>query len=177
MSKIITGLLVLLGFGVTQVSCIMYGSPQSDEYGSPHADFEIKGRVTDVEGDPVGDIKIVVSDLDADFQQVELAEGTTDANGDYVVTGGWYGGLSLMVTATDIDGEANGGEFPSRMQGVEIEKYDYVGGDDSWYLGKVTKTADFILGGENAIMYGVRCVGFEPKPRVTDGLQSSIENE
>ena len=50
------GLLTVLGFG----SCDVVGGGMMCMYGQPHADFTVKGTVTDEEGEPVKGIKTVV---------------------------------------------------------------------------------------------------------------------
>ena len=138
--KIIAGLLALIGFA----GCDSNGSQL--EYGSPHADFEIKGRVVNEAGDPIRDVKIVVTDADnGGYKGREVGVGITDSRGSYTVSGGWFGHPSLTVSAEDIDGEMNGGEFAEKEQEFDLKPEDYVGGDGNWYDGKVTKTADFTL--------------------------------
>lgn len=136
--KIIAALLALLGFA----GCEIVGGRV--EYGTPHASFEVKGRVTDGDGDPIRDIKIVVDEGEQGNPDYPLGVGITDASGRYVVIGSWFGGRNLTVVTEDIDGEANGGEFASKSVEIEIDSDDYVGGD-GWYRGKAAKTADFTL--------------------------------
>ena len=136
-SKIISGLLTLLGFSVATVGC-------GAMYGSPHADFEINGRVVDEAGNPVEDIKVIIQDEEWGDPEYPLAVGITDADGRYDIDGGWFGDDNLTVAVEDIDGDDNGGEFAAQEKEIKIEKGDYVGGDD-WYRGKVTKTVDFEL--------------------------------
>ncbi len=145
-SKIISGLLALLGFGITAIGCggKMYAPPPPDEYGSPHADFEIKGRVMDEAGEPVEDIKVVIQDDEWGDPEHPLAVGITDADGRYDIDGGWFGDDNLTVAVEDIDGDDNGGEFAAQEKKIKIDKGDYVGGK-GWFRGKVTKTADFEL--------------------------------
>jgi putative lipoprotein (rSAM/lipoprotein system) len=142
--RIITGLLALLGFSGCNVFFDDDGGGSKLMYGSPRADFEIKGRVTDADGDPVRDIKIVVGSTDS--AGYEFGVGITDAHGFYRVTGGdWFGGSDITVAAEDIDGDKNGGDFAAGTVKVEVKGEDYIGGDDDWYMGKFTKTVDFEL--------------------------------
>ena len=48
---ILAGLLSLLGFSITSCGA-------TDEYGSPYAEYELKGKVTDMNGDPIQGIEI-----------------------------------------------------------------------------------------------------------------------
>ena len=138
-SRIITGLLALLGF----TGCHIEIGGGRVEYGTPHATFEVKGRVTDSDGDPVRDIKVVVGDPRGG-DGFEYGVGITDASGRYEVTGGWFGGSDLSVVAEDIDGDKNGGDFETESRVLRIDGDDYVGGR-GWFRGKVTKKADFEL--------------------------------
>jgi putative lipoprotein (rSAM/lipoprotein system) len=137
-SRIITGLLALLGFSGCDIIQGRY------EYGTPYSLYTIKGRVTDPEGEPVRDIKIVVENIDELWAE-EYAVGITDASGSYFVGGEWYGRSPFVVTAEDIDGSKNGGEFAPATMEITIEKGDFVGGDGEWYGGRMTKEVDFTL--------------------------------
>ena len=53
-NQVLSGILVLLGFA----SCI--GGETPDEYGSPYAKYEIKGKVVDSGLNPVPDARIIV---------------------------------------------------------------------------------------------------------------------
>jgi putative lipoprotein (rSAM/lipoprotein system) len=146
-SKLISGLLTLLGFGAAMAGCSKMYAPPDDGggmsmYGTPTASFEVKGRVTDDSGDPVRDIKIVVKE-DAAYDY-EIGVGITDAHGYYSVRGSWSGSNSFNIATEDIDGEKNGGEFATESVEIEIKKEDYIGGE-GWNRGKVTKNADFEL--------------------------------
>ena len=48
---ILAGLLSLLGFSVTSCGA-------TDEYGSPYAEYELKGKVTNMNGDPIQGIEL-----------------------------------------------------------------------------------------------------------------------
>ncbi len=143
-TKIITGLLTLLGFSATQVSCIMYGPP-ADEYGSPRADFELKGKVVNEAGAPIEGIEVSAKWQIYDFYPTHTT--TTDSNGEYLIEDpdAWFGTTKLTITAEDVDGEENGGEFATEDSEIEVKPEDYVGGDGRWYDGKATKTANFTL--------------------------------
>lgn len=56
-NKILAGLLSILGFSLA--ACDKIGS---EEYGCPHADYEIKGKVVSDQGTPIPNIEIEVSD-------------------------------------------------------------------------------------------------------------------
>ena len=76
--KISKVLLVFLGFGFQFQSCI-FGAM----YGCPHADFSVKGTVTDEDGKGIPNIQVVVDgyqqwtdDLDSTLQLLEDVPGT-----------------------------------------------------------------------------------------------------
>jgi putative lipoprotein (rSAM/lipoprotein system) len=142
LTKIITGLLALLGFAGCDGSDPWGGGRV--EYGTPHASFEIKGRVTDEAGKPIEDIKVIVQDAEWGDPEYPAGVGITDAGGYYNIDGSWFGDDTLAISVEDIDGDKNGGEFAPETLEINIEDENYVGGE-SWNRGKVTKTADFEL--------------------------------
>ena len=52
---LLTGLLAIIGF-----SCGENGEIPC-EYGSPHANFQIKGKVTDMKGEPIPDLQVRIN--------------------------------------------------------------------------------------------------------------------
>lgn len=138
-NKLIAWLLAVSGF----TGCETIGGGRV-MYGTPHATFEVKGVVTDEAGEPVRDIKIVVTDGDKNRYDGELTVGITDGSGNYRMVGSWFGGSDLVVTTEDIDVDKNGGEFEAGVLELKVESGDYVGGE-GWNRGSVTKTADLEL--------------------------------
>lgn len=139
MSRIITGLLALLGFAACEP-----GNGRV-EYGQPHADFEVKGKVTDVDGDPIQGIKISAKWADAyDYHNPSV---TTDSSGKYTLNDPywWPDSGEIEVIAEDVDGEENGGSFATKIETITVKDSDYTGGSGGWYEGKLSKTADFTL--------------------------------
>ena len=150
-NAVLAALLGLLGFE----SCgDEYGTY---EYGSPWAEYQVKGTVTDEAGKPIPGIQIEL----AEHQELIIDSGgkmhtyhhgldtlLTDANGEYqtkVVNG--YGGLSnfMKVIVEDVDGSANGGEFQGDTLTVsELEKKQVKKGKD-WYTGRYELKGDVTL--------------------------------
>lgn len=66
--KLLSGVLVLLGF----TACDSDG-PGNElcEYGTPSADYQVKGKVLDQTGKPIKGVQVVVKDLDAVFVKGE----------------------------------------------------------------------------------------------------------
>lgn len=144
-NKFIVWLLALLGFsGCDIIGANMYG-PAPVEYGTPHAEFELKGKVTDEEGTPIQGIE--VSARWANDAPGEISPVETDAKGEYVFNDPywWPDTGNIEVTANDIDGDENGGDFTAETETITVKDSDYVGGSGSWYEGKLQKTVDFTL--------------------------------
>ena len=125
----------------------MYGTPV--EYGAPHADYIVKGLVTDEAESPVQGIK-------TSLKQVDKTEaGTITFGMDSIQTnetGGYrlgYTGLpqtGIKLIVEDIDGEANGGEFISDTLDVDFNKaVQTKEGDGRWYGGVYEITQDVKL--------------------------------
>ena len=132
------GILSLLGFG----SCDVIGGGMVCMYGQPHADFTVKGTVTDEEGEPVEGIRAVV---DAYFSWTDGAGNHyreldytdtlyTDSSGMVQRKTGLFDKSSdVTVTLTDVDGEKNGSFEEKVLEGLQMTQVKK--GDDSWYNG------------------------------------------
>lgn len=57
-NQVLSGILVLLGF--TSCGNGIFGGETPDEYGSPYAKYEIKGKVVDPGQNPVPDARIIM---------------------------------------------------------------------------------------------------------------------
>ena len=141
-NKILAGLLALLGFSVAELGCGRV------EYGMPHADFEVKGKVVDSESkDPIEGIKVFVKHEGYQDNYYEVMSAETNTAGEYSMRDKqWmYGyGSTLKVITEDIDGESNGGKFAIQTKEIELKKSDFTGGN-GWYDGQAEKTVDFEL--------------------------------
>ena len=131
--KIIVVLLGVLGISVAFHSCM------KTEYGVPHADYEIKGIVTNKEtSKPIQNIQVVH----------QRYHDTTYTNSDgkytFIYNSNLLDGLHLVVE--DIDGEANGGEFDTKEIDIKITQADQVKkGKENWDWGKYVKTVNIEL--------------------------------
>ena len=133
-SKLIAKILMLCGISLTCTAC----------YASVHADFELKGHVVDGDGYPVEGIEVSIYRKGSEYPLTRT--GITDQSGDYtIVDGFWMDDGSFKVVAKDVDGDLNGGSFVTASVAIVIKESDFEGGKGSFYLGKVSKTADFIL--------------------------------
>ncbi len=136
-TKLLVRLLALLGFSAALPACEGMGQ---DEYGCPWSEFSLKGKVTDARNNPIPGIRVEMS------SKYENAYALTDMHGLFLLD---YSGVyrpvgDVAVTATDIDGPDNGGEFESRTETLTITGEDYTGAD-GWYRGSYEGEADFVL--------------------------------
>lgn len=104
-------LLALFGFGTTECC-----TPRM--YGSPNAEWTVKGKVTDEDNNPVPGLQVVLGDrLDNGEGPVSnetyrtLDTLRTQADGTYSVSRYGFPVQTLQVDIHDIDGADNGGQF------------------------------------------------------------------
>lgn len=136
-ARFLSGALVLLGFG----SCSNASDDEGGgrlEYGTPTVDFQIKGKVTSEEGDPLKGIQVIVRHAWDNRPEGGADTLYTDAKGE-------FSGKELTVGAiaeqkayfNDVDGEANGGAFKSDSVALKNMDNKKVGdGNGHWYNGK-----------------------------------------
>ena len=134
MNKLWMLLLSLLGFA----GC---DETQEDMYGTPYAEYTVKGRVTDAAGTPIAGIRLVpdklISAAGAELEEElygKTASYATDAQGNYILHSESFPNgraTALRIVAEDIDGESNGGRFARRWVSVPFDKTHIVG-DDGW---------------------------------------------
>lgn len=107
MKKLIYLLMAALGFvACEEEKMLMYGPMVSV--------YEIKTRVVDEAGTPINGIEVSMGSTAEDFTPI----GQTDENGLYTLTLKEYPTREVM-RFTDIDGEANGGEFMDKSVNVK----------------------------------------------------------
>lgn len=128
-NRLILLLLALLGMG----ACT---EESSEEYGVPHADFEIKGRVCDPDGNPIADILI---------ERDTYVKTRTDADGSYLFDWQGMNGPSCTLRFTDTDGPEHGGTFAQKEVTVVFSESDRTAPREGWYKGAFSKTADVTL--------------------------------
>ena len=114
MNKLWMLLLSLLGFA----GC---DEPQEDMYGTPYAEYTVKGRVTDAAGTPIAGIE--------------------------VRRPSWGSDPSPVLTFTDTDGPAGGGDFAGKEVEVAFAESDRTGpGEGSWMYGRFERSGvDVVL--------------------------------
>lgn len=140
-TRILSGALVMLGF----TACDDDSEYPPCEYGTPWAAYRVKGNVTDANGNPLENIRVILRRGRNDNPVASVNDTVnTDKEGNYVFEHQDFPGTDMQkVIFDDIDGEAGGGKFKSDstslddMQPVQIEK-----GDNKWYNGKFEYTAN-----------------------------------
>lgn len=145
--KLILFLLPLLGF---QVACSSDNPNAPDDpngnlclYGTPTAQFTIRGRVTDAAGKPVQGIEVTpleawhrnvpsdsfIPDNEVERDPVYPQETvSTSATGEYKIEGQCFDWRSYNVTlqVEDTDGPDNGGEFTTAKIDIPITASDCI---------------------------------------------------
>lgn len=137
MNRILLFLISILGFSVA--ACDKSDKPghgHASEYAAPYATYKIKGKVVDENQQPINHIEMVVGSWDNKVY--------TDSLGQYQAVAQTYPWDSLAIIATDIDGEANGGEFEPAMKRVGVDPEDLQGGS-GWDQGSATIEVNFEL--------------------------------
>jgi putative lipoprotein (rSAM/lipoprotein system) len=134
-NAVLTALLAMLGYE----SC---SSDSVVEYGTPNADFQIKGQVTYEGGIPIPGIRVR-----APYSYIDGSDGQsvlTDENGRFELDE-FHSMLYGRLYVEDIDGEDNGGEFQSDTINVwDLPKKEVEKGS-GWYEGKFEVNANIRL--------------------------------
>ncbi|MDD4972414.1 MAG: radical SAM-associated putative lipoprotein [Paludibacter sp.] len=145
-------IVAILGLISLLTGCILVNPPV--EYGVPHADFEIKGTVTDsITSTPVQHVRVTITQTLTQVMKDSTVTHTdtisvkeTDSAGKYDVQFQTFPleELTFKVKAEDIDGVANGGDFNPKQTDVLFKQSELSGGK-GWYTGKAVKTIDIKL--------------------------------
>ena len=123
-------------------------------YGTPHADYQFSGTVTDESGSPVKGIKVSAKNVyrryDSTLIETYGVDSTlTDSKGKYAVEGeAFLGEHILKLIVEDLDGEANGGNFMNDTIDIDFDKAKKVkeaDKDDYWSDGTFAITQDIKL--------------------------------
>ncbi len=132
----LAGLLSLLGFS----SC----GNQVEEYGTPHADFKVTGRVTDEAGEPLSGIRVVQTNLKSDYPSpYDTVYSSPDGSYKYRYNAG-FAPDSLYLKLKFEDPTARSA-YESDSVTVGFAKGDLKGADGSWFLGAAEKVIDVKL--------------------------------
>ena len=131
---LLTGLLAIIGF-----SCGENGEIPC-EYGSPHANFQIKGKVTDMKGEPIPDLQVRINPSGESHPQGWLHTDTlqTDTNGDFIFSKTDFPFMEYRLIIEDIDWDKNKAIYASDTITVTFDSNDFSGGE-GWSLGSASK--------------------------------------
>jgi putative lipoprotein (rSAM/lipoprotein system) len=149
--KIIVLILGCIGY---LTGCNLINPPMA-EYGTPHADYEIKGAVTDsITASPIQNARIIITQDHSYTNGSQtltyidtMAVKRTDSEGKYDVQVVSFPleEVAFKVKVDDTDGSANGGDFIKKESDVLFKSSELTGGKGGWYDGKAVKTVDFKL--------------------------------
>ncbi|WP_462373504.1 radical SAM-associated putative lipoprotein [Alistipes shahii] len=119
------------------------GGEGSYMYGTPYAEYTVKGRVKDAAGRPIAGIEVR-----RPFGVPDPAAVRTDAQGAYVFEASenvLY--RPPVLTFTDTDGPAGGGDFAEKEVEVVFTESDRTGQrEGSWMYGRFERTGvDVVL--------------------------------
>ena len=96
------------------------------EYGTPRAEYEIDGRVTDSAGNPIENIQVTF--VDADVREYTTVH--SNAEGEWsIYTEEFPCGVNCQLEVADVDGEENG-SFESKTVTLRLQHTD--SGSGSW---------------------------------------------
>ena len=135
MKKILGIILSVLGFA----GCDVIGS-HADEYGTPYAEFEVKGLVTDGTN-PIENVQISYGN--PQYGNYTSPFDTTDSQGNYNFVNVLFPEKSaFMLVATDLNGKY---ESDTIIDTVYNSDFSGKKKNDDWYCGKASKTVNFTL--------------------------------
>ena len=150
-NAVLTALMSIIGYGCSSDDSWGGGLCM---YGTPHADYQFMGTVTDESGSPVKGIKIAAKNVyrsqDGAVVDTYGVDSTqTDGLGKYAFESRRFvSDPDLKLIVEDIDGEANGGAFKSDTIDIDFDKAKKVkeaNKDDSWSSGTFAITQDIKL--------------------------------
>ena len=139
----LAGVIGLLGFG----GCDKIGAK---EYGTPHADYTVKGSVVNkATGKPIEGIRVGYSTEAIAYPMygtiptpyIPKSHVLTNSKGEFKLTDSFFPekDIKLPVYVEDIDGEKNG-VFQSKYLQVDFSKAEQTKKSKGWYEGEYTVT-------------------------------------
>ncbi len=117
---------------------------QAALYGTPHADFIVKGNIqSKAENKPIAQIQVLMSS-DSLFRRKDSIN--SDDKGNYHVRWSEFPvSQKFYLRFIDKDGMSNGGEFKTKDTAILFKDPKFIGGDGDWYSGKTEQTLDIKL--------------------------------
>ena len=153
--------------GVLGIACVSACDNGEDDdfggtlcmYGTPTADFVVKGKVLDMTDNPIKGIAVTLPDTYCDTVY-------TKEDGSYELEWEGFPSDTADLKFTDVDDEANGGRFESLVKSVELERQKKGSG---WYEGLYAAFGvDVNLYEEMVCEYGTPYATFEVKGKVVN---------
>lgn len=135
-NRLLLALLGILGFNLA-------GCEISEEYGTPYATYEFKGRVQDQAGRPIEGIQVECRSL-AGYSAGGYPLAQTDARGKFEGKTSDMPSTRWTVRFVDIDGPLHG-SFADDSVEVTFENSDYKKGKGSWNRGSASKEIPTIV--------------------------------
>lgn len=147
MNWMLLGILTLLGFPNCK-------NTSADEYGTPYAEYVIKGKVVGEKENPLIGIPVIVraeftkkNGVILDNYHLYTDTVYTDQQGEYIQQRTDFPSeLDMTVIANGVE-EKNDATYATDSIKFNITGKDFSGGD-GWYRGKVEKTAPTVKLGE-----------------------------
>ena len=114
-------------------------------YGTPYGEYKYEGIVTDEEGNPIQGINVTVQEYNDPIKNLTMVE--TDKSGSFTTDYIKRGSGRQTLIFTDIDGDANGGDFEEVRFNIHSlnNKVKIEDGEGDWDNGKWKVTADVEL--------------------------------
>ncbi len=137
-NKILAGLLTLVGY-----SCGDNNKGLLCEYGSPHASYEIKGKVVDETGKTIPNIQITLpSEANPDYFYMLKDTLKSDEQGEFdasIELTSFGEDVTFTIKTEDIDELENGGAFEETMTEVSFKEEDLKDASGNWNFGNAQK--------------------------------------
>lgn len=154
---------MLLGvLGISAVSACGDGGDglvPAPEYGVPHADYIVSGKVTDESGRPVRGIAVTAPE--------EWPKDTvyTSSDGSYELRGEFLPRAEIEVKYFDVDKGENGGWYITTQKSVSLKQQEE--GDGRWYDGVFAAFGVDVsmVNGEVTPEYGTPYASYENKDK------------
>jgi len=139
-NKVILFLLVLIGFSGCEKE-----TGGKAEYGTPHADFIINGKiVSKATNQPISNIRVAIKDMASSLgAPFDSAFSNSEGNYSLIVTD-FPSSKIYNLNFFDKDGALNG-TFIAKDSIIEFNNPNFTDGDGNWYSGKVTKELNIKL--------------------------------
>ena len=114
-------------------------------YGTPYGEYKYEGIVTDEEGNPIQGINVIVQEYNDPVKNLTVVE--TDKSGKFTTDYIKWGSGKQTLIFTDIDGDANGGDFEEVRFNIHSlnNKVKIEDGEGDWDNGKWKVIADVEL--------------------------------